>query len=195
MTKMDVRRLSENFGFMMQTLKNKSSEQEMLDASEAVLEHHFDNHQRCGSFCRRKAEQESGTPDEGKFCRDKEKDVSLHEKPQSTLARFVTLDALKEVAHSLDTCANESFNNTMAWVAPKNKVHAGSNSLKNRMSTATGIKMLGICECFRGLFLKLGITLTPDILHHLKVKSKVRLKRIARTKTTEHKNKRKADEC
>jgi len=94
----------------------------------------------------------------------------------------------------LDTCANESFNNTMAWVAPKNKVYAGSNSLKNRMSIAIGIKTLGIYEYFRGLYEKLGITLTPDILHYLKVKSKVRHKRIAKTKTTEYKKKRKADE-
>jgi len=127
MTKMDVWRLSKNFGFMIRTLKNKSSEQEMLDASKAVLEHHFDNHQHCGSFCRHKAEQESGTLDEGKFNHDKEKDVLLYKKLQSILARFITLDAPKEVAHSLDTCANESFNNTMAWVAPKNKVYAGSN--------------------------------------------------------------------
>jgi len=104
------------------------------------------------------------------------------------------LDALKEVAHSLDTCANESFNNTMAWVALKNKVYAGSNSLSNRMSIAIGTKTLGIREYYIGLFHKLGIEMTPDILHYLTVKSKVRQKRIAKTKTTEWKKKRKADE-
>jgi len=194
MTKMDVRRLSKNFGFMIRTLKNKKSDQEMLNAAAAALEHHFDNHQYCGSFCRRKAEQESGQLDASKFYRDKEKDALLYNKLQSIIARFITLDALKEVAHCLDTCANESFNNTMAWVAPKNKVYAGSNSLSNRMSIAIGIKTLGIYGCYTGLFRKLGIALTPDLMHYLNVKSKVRRKRIARTKTTEYKKKRKTDE-
>ena len=195
MTKMDVRRLSKNFGFMIRTLKNKTTDDEMMDAAQAVLEHHFDNHKHCGSFCRRKMEQEKGNLDEGKCYRDKEKDSLLYNKLKSTLARFITLDALKEVAHSLDTCANESFNNTMAWVAPKNKVYAGSNSLSNRMSIAIGIKTLGIEMYYRGLFERLGIKLTNDTLHYLAVKSKVRQKRIARTKTTEYKKKRKAGEC
>jgi len=73
-------------------------------------------------------------------------------------------------------------------------VHAGSNSLSNGMSIAIGTKTLGIHECYIGLFRKLGIAVTPDILHYLTVKSKVRQKRIARTKTTDYKNKRKADE-
>jgi len=194
MTKMDVRRLSKNFGFMIRTLKNKTSNEEMLDAAQAVLEHHFDNHQHCGSFCRRKAEHESGKLDERKYYRDKEKDALLCSKLHSILARFITIDALKEVAHSLDTCANESFNNTMAWVAPKNKVYAGSNSLCNRMSIAIGTKTLGIRDYYVGLFGKLGIVLTDDILHYLTVKSNVRQKRISKTKTIEYKNKRKADE-
>jgi len=194
MTKMDVRRLSKNFGFMIRTLKNKTTDEEMLDTAEAVLEHHFGNHKRCGVFCRRKIELEEGNLDEGKFYRDKKKDELLYNKLKSIIARFITLDASKEVAHSLDTCANESFNNAMAWVAPKNKVHAGSHSLKNRMSVAIGTKTLGINSCYHGLFEKLGIKLTPDISHYLAVKSNVRQKRIVETKTTECKKKRKAGE-
>ena len=136
MTKMDVRQLSKNFGYMIRTLKNKNTDEEMLNSAAAVLEHHFDNHKFCGSFCRRKAKQESGKLDEGKHCREKGKDDLLCERLQSMLKRFITLDASKEVTHSLDTCANESFNDTVAWVAPKNKVYAGSNSLCNRMSVA-----------------------------------------------------------
>jgi len=194
MGKMDVRRLSKNFAFMIPTLKNKNSDEEMLDAAQAVLEHHFDNHEHCGSFCRRKIEKASGNLDEGKFYRDKEKDVLLYKKLPSIIARFITLDMLKEVAHSMDTCANESFNNTMAWVAPKNKVYAGSNSLKNRMSIAIGIKTLGTFDYYSRLYNKLGIALTPDVIHYLTVKSKVRHKRLAKTKTKEYKRKRKADE-
>jgi len=194
MTKMDVRRLSKNFAFMIRTLKDKTSSEEISDAAKAVLEHHFDNHQHCGSFCRRKAEIETGKLDERKCYRDEKKDTLLCDKLQSVLARFLTLDMLKEVAHSLHTCANESFNNTVSWAAPKNKMHAGSNSLRNRMSTAIGIKTLGTSDCHVGLCNKLGIALTPDVLHFLTVKSRVRRKQIARTKTSEYKRERKADE-
>ena len=192
MTKMDVRRISKNFGFMMRTLKNKTSDVEMLEVADAVLEHHFDNHEHCGAFCRRKVEV---IKDERKFYRDKKKDAVLYERLKKMLARFITLDALREVAHSLDTCANESFNNMTAWVAPKNKVYAGSNSLSNRMSMAIGIKTLGMQACYVGLHTKLGIVLTADVLHYLAVKSNVRTRRIDKTKSIEYKKKRKADEC
>jgi len=63
------------------------------------------------------------------------------------------------------------------------------------MSIAIGTKTLGTSDCHVGLYNKLGIALTPDVLHFLTVKSRVRRKRIARTKTSECKRKRKADEC
>jgi len=63
------------------------------------------------------------------------------------------------------------------------------------MSIAIGTKTLGTSDCHVGLCNKLGIALTPDVLHFLTVKSRVRRKRIARTKTSEYKRKRKADEC
>ena len=66
-----------------------------------------------------------------KFYHDKSKDAELCDKLCLIMARFVTLEALKEVVHNMDTCANESFNNTIVWVAPKNKVYSGSQSLQN----------------------------------------------------------------
>lgn len=198
MTKMDVRRISKNFAFMARTLSNKKTDEAILQAGKAVLEHHFDEHCFCGDFCRRKRQIEEGqTVDDDanrKIYRDKTKDKLLYERLQSIVARFITLDALKELAHTSDTCANESFNNTMAWLAPKNKVYCGSNSLKNRMSLAIGLKTLGTKDYFELLYKKLGIKVTNDILHYLTVKSKNRDSRVAKTKTTAYKRKRKADE-
>ena len=56
------------------------------------------------------------------------------------------------------------------------------------------MKTLGIYEHCHGLFAKLGVALTRDTLHCLTVKSNVRHRRIAKTKTNEHKKKRKKDE-
>lgn len=84
-----------------------------------------------------------------RHCHCETKDAKLCAKPHSIIARFITLESLKEVAHGMDTCANESFNNTIAWLAPKNKVHCGSNSLKNCISIAIGITALGTLEHHR----------------------------------------------
>ena len=56
MVKMDARQLSKNFAFMARKLKYCVSDAEIVDCGKAVLEHHFDNHQYCGKWCRRKDE-------------------------------------------------------------------------------------------------------------------------------------------
>ena len=53
MTKMDVKRLGKNFGYMARHLPGME-EAWYCHAAKAVLEHHFDNHTNCGSWCRRK---------------------------------------------------------------------------------------------------------------------------------------------
>ena len=89
-----------------------------------------------------------------KFYHDKNNkhDALLYDKLSSIVARFITIEALKEVAHAGDTCANESFNNTIAWVAPKNKVYCGSYSLANRISICIGIKLMGLQAFYEQLF-------------------------------------------
>lgn len=196
MTKMDCRRLSKNFAFMARTLQYKATDAEIVDAGKAVVEHHFDNHQHCGDWCRRKLQLNNATGNNtaAKFYRDKVKDSELYERLLSIMGRFLTLEALKEVAHNMDTCANESFNNTIAWLAPKNKVYCGTNSLANRISIALGISTLGTLVYFEGLLQKMGINVSDDVHHFLKVKATNRQKRLDKTKTRDYKNKRKADE-
>ena len=217
MTRMDCRRLSKNFAFMARTLKHKKTDAEILDAGKAVLEHHFDNHQYCGGWCHRKQQQQEellrgNSNDEDKdddddaaappkkkkkkkqYYRDKTKDAKLYAKLQSLMRRFLTLEALQEVAHNMDTCANESFNNTISWLAPKNKVYSGTCSLQNRISIAIGISTLGTLAFFHRLFDKMGIQMTPDVHHYLRVVGNNRKKRLDKTKTKAYKNKRKAHE-
>ena len=210
MTKMDARRISKNFAFMARTLQHKTTDEEILTSGKAVLEHHFDNHAYCGPWCRRKlyllqcqtiattttaaATKKTDNEDRRKFYRDKTKDAELYKRLHSYVARFITLEALKELAHNMDTCANESFNNTASWVAPKNRVYCGTNSLKNRLSIALGISSIGTMKYYEGLFSKMNITMDDDVRHFLQVKSDSRDRRLQRTKTTEYKIKRRLDE-
>jgi hypothetical protein len=57
MTRMDSTRIGKNFAYMARTLKERPID-EFVDAGKAVLEHHFDNHEFCGDWCKRKVESE-----------------------------------------------------------------------------------------------------------------------------------------
>ena len=189
MTKNDMVRIGKNFAYMVRQLP-KMNESDYEEAGFATLEHHFDNHQFCGDWCRRKhhlAAGENNNNNNDRFYRCKEKDAQLYLKLQEIVNKYITFERLKEVAHGMDTNVNESFNNTFSWLAPKNKVYCGTQSLMNRLSMGIGIQGLGLLQYFRRLFQKLGVIITPNILHFLSVKQTKRAKRIHKVKQSETK--------
>jgi hypothetical protein len=107
-----------------------------------------------------------------RYYRCKTKDAKLYDVLQKKISRFITTDWLKEIAHGMDTQVNESFNNTVSWVAPKNKVYCGSCSLSNCLCLAVGVNSLGIYHYFMRLFKSMAIKVTPSITHYLQVKDK-----------------------
>jgi hypothetical protein len=186
MTRMDSTRIGKNFAYMARTLKGRP-QCEYVDAAKAVLEHHFDCHEYCGDWCKRKEETVEQRQRVIKYYRCKNKDAKLYNLLSGKLERFITLDKLIEMAHGMDTNVNEAFNQVCTWFAPKNKVFAGSGSLHNRISFAVGINSLGYNEFFTCLFTKLGITMTANVAHYLRLKENSRAKRIAKTRTKEAK--------
>jgi hypothetical protein len=195
MTRMDTTRLAKNFGYMARTLKDREPT-EYVEAASACLEHHFDNHQFCGDWCKRKNESDEGKKTSHKYYRCKVKDAKLYSVLSNKMERFCTQDRLEEMAHTLDTNMNEAFNQICTWFAPKNKVFAGSGSLHNRIALAVGVNSLGVESFFKRLFKALGIPLTPNVAYYLELKEKNRSKRLAKVKTKEakkKKNKRKHD--
>jgi hypothetical protein len=106
------------------------------------------------------------------------------------LSRFITMEKLREVCHVMDTQVNDSMNNTISWLAPKNKCYGGSQSLQNRIAIANGINSLGLHKYYTRIFHALGIRMTPNIVHFLTVKERNRKKRIKKRKTKEQKKER-----
>jgi len=188
-SKMDAIRIGTNFAHMSLALPDKP-ESEYVNAGKAVIEHHFDNHEYCGNWCRRKALTDEQRKESTKFYRCKTKDDKLYEWLQQKLARFLTLDALKEVGHGMDALMNESFNNTAGWLAPKNKVYSGSLSLRNRIDIAIAITTLGLKLFYERVLHGFGIAITEDVNHFLLIIDNKRNKRIAKTKTNEAKKSR-----
>jgi hypothetical protein len=165
-------------------------ESQWIDAAKAVIEHHFDDHRYCGAWCPRRGMSPEQLQEGQKYYRNKTKDTDakLYATLTDKLCCFITLDRLQEVAHGMDSQVNESLNNTISWLAPKNKVYCGSRSLANRVGIAVGINSLGMLEYFTFLFKALGINMTDNVKHFLSMRETSRSSRLNKIKLREMKN-------
>jgi len=77
LTRCDCVRLATNFACMARSLKHKTTDDEIVTAGKAVLEHHFDNHEFCGGWCRCKDTQDEEKKRK-KHYRCKTRDAKLH---------------------------------------------------------------------------------------------------------------------
>jgi hypothetical protein len=91
MTRMDSTRLGKNFGYMIRTLKTLE-ESQYCKAGSAVLEHHFDNHEYCGAWCRRKTMTEEQRQQCTRYYRSKTTNAKLYKILGDKINRFVTFD-------------------------------------------------------------------------------------------------------
>jgi len=185
LTRCDILRITTNFAYMVRTLHHKSSDAEFVEAGKAVVEHHFDNHECCGKWCRRKDMTNEEKAECPKVYRSKEKDATLYKHLTATMARFISLSALREVGHGMDTQVNESLNNTFSWCAPKNKTYCGTVSLSLRIAIATSIHTIGTERFFNRLFETLGIDVSPLVTKHLKQQQSIRASRLKRSRKKE----------
>jgi len=189
MTRMDATRIGKNFGYMARSLKGTPPEG-FVDKGKAVLEHHFDNHEYCGTWCARQNESVERRAATKKYYRCKTKDAKLYCLLEGILSNYITFERLSDIAHGMDTNCCEAFNNFMTWFAPKNKVCCGSRSLWNRVGLCIGISSLGYLVYFQRLYKKMGITMEPNVHNFLDVKNRSRSKRLALAKDKASKKKR-----
>lgn len=197
MTRMDSTRIGKNFGYMARRLPEKD-QSEFAKLGHAALDHHFDTHDNCGDWCRRKHEKQDQRKQSRKHYRSiqrKDDEKLCHHLLSIPDPKFISTKRLKELAHGMDANANEAFNNVATWYAPKNKVHCGSKSLRNRLGIAIGVTSLGIEKCHTRLFNALGIEVTANIRHFLQVRDKVRLNKLSFKKTMKCKKRRNKRKC
>ena len=178
-TEGDLLRIVTNFIYCVRQLPT-ILEDEWVDSVKAVLDHHFDDHKNCGEYCQRKKDLEFHIPDDGtKVYRCKTKDKKLYDVLTALLANFITLERLREVGHGMDTNVNESLNNSIAWLAPKNKTYSGSDSLLNRVAMAIGINALGYERFYTAVFRELGIDVPAATTMYLSQQTQSRDSRTA----------------
>ena len=141
-------------GYMIKKNREKTTE-ELSEASKVPLEHMFNSHDNCNAgWCfKTRASEEGKTYNErdNKF-RCKQNDNQLYNILKKNLFPFQTDKALKESLHMFDTQKNESMNNVIAYVAPKNKTMAHSMSLNNKISCVVGISILRFKTYWKRVF-------------------------------------------
>ena len=119
------------WGYMIKKNREKTIE-ELSEASKVSLEHMFNsNANYSAEWCFK-----TRAPEEGKTCNErdvkfrcKQNDNQLYNLLKKTLFPFQTDKVLKESLHIFDTQKNESMNNVIAYIAPKNKTMAHSMSI------------------------------------------------------------------
>ena len=115
----------------------------------------FNSHANCSAeWCFK-----TRAPEEGKTYNErddefrcKQKDNQLYNLLKKTLLPFQIDKVLKDSLHMFDTQKNESMNNVIAYVAPKNKMMMHSMSLKNRISCVVGISIFGFKTYWKQVF-------------------------------------------
>ena len=116
----------------------------MSEASKITLEHMFNINGNCSAeWCfKTRAPEEVKTYNEtDNGFRRKQNDNQQYNLLKKTLFPFQKDNFLKESLHMFDTQKNESMNNVITYVAPKNKTMAHIMSLNIRISCVVGISI------------------------------------------------------
>ena len=103
---------------------------------------------------------------------------------------FLAEDNLEQCRHGFTTQANESFNNSIASYAPKNKVYGTSMSLSNRVSIAIGVKNEGKKQYWQKVYSKMSMTLPLRLSVFLENTNNRSLKKKEKEATPSFKKKR-----
>ena len=127
----------------------------MSEASKVPIEHMFNSHANFSAeWCFKTRASE-----EGKTCNERDEEFrckqnynQLYNLLKKTIFLFQTEKVLRESLHMFDTQKNESKNNGVAYVAPKNKPMAHITRLNNRISCVVGISIFGFKTYWKQVF-------------------------------------------
>ena len=144
-----------------------------------ILEHICDNHDNCDeSWCydaKAKAlgKQYKAPPE---HCIKKD-DTVTYQQLKKIFDQYANLEQMGYCNHPYDTQTNESLNQAIATLAPKNTCYSGTISLYSRIALVIGIHNLGHVKHFNVLFETLGMAMTHNLMVHLDGKQRKKQKK------------------
>jgi hypothetical protein len=186
-------RLKVNMGYFIKMYRREPFP-EFLRRSQAVIQHHFNDHSICGKWCNFSIELEPEkrmeiTMETATKFRDKMKQPGLYEVVERLTTHLLSPERPRESHHPCDSQKNEAMNQSATKHAPKGRVCSKSASLRSRVAVCAGINSVGKFECVSRLFQCLGVVVTKVTETQLKVcdertKKKKAHQRLPSTKRT-----------
>jgi hypothetical protein len=144
-------------------------------ALNAVIEHHFNNHEYCEEWCPVLKRRER--INKGEIKEEEESDLKYHCKKRNarlyTQMRayhdaYTTDSSLWELWHQVHSNKCESLNGFITRFLPKHKHYCQTIVNEARTNVAISIDLVGYQEYYRRLFNTLGIRLTSVTCKHLR---------------------------
>jgi hypothetical protein len=158
MNDVDCLRLKRNFAWWLFSGIQLSYE-EFRDAAMSPVLHHFNDHSKCGTWCRHRDKTEDQLGLLLKY-RCKEKNNKLYLQCVEILERFISEEHLRECHHTMSSQKNEAMNKSLMRYVPKDKTYCRTMSLTSRLNLAISIDTLGHAEYFIRLFRAMKFRLT-----------------------------------
>jgi len=132
-SKVDCERLKRNFGhFLLTCTDHNWTLDEMVEKSQQVILHHFNDHSVCGEWCKYRKPSVSREEEIQRQNRFRQKGGVLWKHIQQIFAELTTKDKMAQCFHCYSCQKNESLNNSMSFLAPKNKTFSLTHSLIDR---------------------------------------------------------------
>jgi hypothetical protein len=170
----DAERLKRNFSYFLHMYRTAPWEK-FRHNSNAVIEHHFNNHDYCEEWCPvlkrreriKKGEIEEDEESELKY-RCKTRNARLYTQLRAYHDAYTTDSSLWELWHQVHSNKCESLNGFITKFLPKHKHYCRTIINEARTNVAISIDSVGYQEYYGLLFKTVGIGMTSITSKHLR---------------------------
>jgi hypothetical protein len=158
-TSNDAERMKRNFAYFIHMYRHDTFKAFKKNA-QAVLEHHFNNHEFCGEWCPANQWQEDEKKLKALKYRCKVKHEKLYEQMAAIHNTYTDVWNLREIYHEFHSNKCESLNGFITKFLPKHKHYCRTIVNRARTYVAIGIDSVGYAKYYSVLWKLLGLRAT-----------------------------------
>jgi hypothetical protein len=185
----DAERMKRNFAYFLHMYR-KHPFHEFQKAGQAVLEHHFNNHELCGDWCPANKWQGEDKDKMLKY-RCKKINAKLYEQMKQIHDIYTEPDNLRDIWHEVHSNKCESLNGFITKFLPKHKHYCRTIVNRGRSYLAIVIDSVGYQKYYRILWKMLCLEPSTTVIEHHRRLDQIRLTMKVYHASPEAKKKRK----
>jgi hypothetical protein len=174
-TKADAERIKRRLSWTLR-LHCGGTYEEFKTAVEAVLEHHFDNHEYCGDWCTSAHGTEEEVREQGFRFRSKTNDHAMYLFLKKHHDAFMQDEKLRQLFHQFDTNSVEGFNKFLTKFLHKDMTLCQTIENAARAYLALCLQSIGYRQTYKRLFELTGIELNESDMTSLFLRSEDAMK-------------------